>query len=397
MHLLFPRRDRILRLKEGAVEVIPAPDLVDEEGKPRYERLWYHLRGLEARGGYLGLGPEFALLRLQPFPSLQGFPLEEAVLAEAERSPLFAGEELLADYLLVAPEDERRVRVLYGAMPRRGAAWLYRLRPARVEPLPLLLWRYALGQSRGTSVLVLENLAHTLALFEGGVLKGFRYLTSGADEGSERLTEEVVRSLALFGHPGRVEEAWVLGLPTPPPLPPGLPAQRVEQLAPLNLAEAALAKELSLDLRPRRKALGEGLPREAQVAVFLAALFFAMGLVGKGVLENLKAAEARRAEALRQQVELLRAQTFQPARPRGLSLEEILRVAAERPESLWLTTLTAEENRLFLAGKALDPYAPLLLARRLGGRPGPIQASSEGERGPRVYTWEVEVAKAEAR
>ncbi|TFU16539.1 hypothetical protein [Thermus tengchongensis] len=393
MNLLFVTHRRILRLREGEAEAFPAEELLTEEGYPRYERLLHHLRELGGRGAYVGLGPEFALLRLQPFPSLQGFPLEEAVLAEAERSPLFAEEELLADYLLVAPEDERRVRVLFAALPRRGAGLLARLRPARVEPLPLLLWRHALSQSEAPSLLVLENLAHTVALFENGVLRGFRYLTLPADEGSAQLAEEVARSLALFGHAGAVDQALLLGLPTPPPVPPGLPAREVAQGVPLDLEAQALAKGFSLDLKPRRKALGEGLPREAQWAVFLAALFFVGGLVGKGLLEERASREERRAEALRQQVELLRAQTFQPARPRGLGLEEVLKVASERPENLWLTSLTAEQTRLHLEGKALDPYAPLLLARRLGGKPGVIQAEGEG----RLYTWEVEVAKAEAR
>lgn len=393
MNLLFATRHRILRLREGEVEAFPAEDLLDEEGKPRYERLLHRLRELGGRGAYVGLGPEFALLRLQPFPSLPGFPMEEAVLAEAERSPLFAGEELLTDYLPVAPEGERRVRVLFAALPQKGAALLGRLRPARVEPLPLLLWRHALGRSEAASLLVLDNLAQTVALFENGVLRGFRYLTLPADDGSERLAEEVTRSLALFGYGGVVDQALLLGLPTPPPVPPGLPAREVAQEVPLDLEAQALARELFLDLRPKRKALGEGLPREAQWAVLLAALFFVGGLVGREFLAGRTTREERRVEALRQQVELLRAQAFQPARPRGLGLEEVLKVASERPESLWLTELTAEETRLQLRGKALDPYAPLLLARRLGGKPGAIQAEeSEG-----VYNWEVEVAKAEAR
>lgn len=396
MTLLLATRERLLRLREGEVESFPAPDLLGEEGQPRYERLLHHLRGLGGRGAYLGLGPEFALLRLQPFPSLPGFPLEEAVLAEAERSPRFAGEELLADYLLVAPEDERRVRVLYAALPQKAARLLARLRPARVEPLPLVLWRYALAQSRAERLLVLENLSHTVALFEGRVLQGFRYLTLPADAGSESLAEEVVRSLMLFGGTGRVEEAWLLGLPTPPPVPPGLPAERVEQRVPLELGASPqlLARELALDLRPRRRALGERLPREAQLAVFLAALFFAGGLVGKGFLESRLAAEKRRAEALRQEVALLRAQAFQPARPRGVGLEEVLRVASEKPETLWLTGLRAEEGRLALQGKALDPYAPLLLARRLGGQ---VRGVREEGGSPPVYAWEVEVVKAQAR
>lgn len=392
MDFFFATRGHLLRVREGKAEVFAAEDLLAEEGRPRYERLLRALRGAGAgRGAYLGLGPEFALLRLQPFPSLQGFPLEEAVLAEAERSPLFAGEDLLVDYLLVAPEDERRVRVLYAALPRKGAALLGRLRPRRVEPLPLLFWRYALARGRASSLLVLENLSHTLALFEGGVLKGYRYLTLPADEGTERLSEEIARSLALFGHAGEVEEAWLLGFPTPPPVPPGLAAREVEQAVPGDLEAFALSRELALDLRPRRKALGEGLPREAQVAVFLAALLFALGLVGKGVLDAQRTAFSRRAEALKQEVALLQAQAFRPARPQGLGLEEVLKVAAEKPQSLWLTALEAGEERLYLQGKALDPYAPLLLARRLGGRLGQLRA--EGA----LFAWEVEVVKAQAR
>lgn len=392
MDFFFATQNRLLRVREGKTEVFRLEDLFTEEGKPRYERLFRVLKEAGAgRGSYLGLGPELALLRLQPFPSLQGFPLEEAVLAEAERSPLFAGEDLLVDYLLVAPEDERRVRVLYAALPQKGAALLGRLRPKRVEPLPLLFWRFALAQSRASSLLVLENLSHTLALFERGVLRGFRYLTLPADEGTERLSEEIARSLALFGQAGEVEEAWLLGFPTPPPVPPGLAAGKVEQVVPGGLEAFALSRELALDLRPRRKALGEGLPREAQVAVFWAALFFVLGLVGKGVLDTQRAALSRQAEALKQEVALLQAQAFRPARPRGLGLEEVLKVAAEKPQSLWLTALEAEEGVLSLQGKALDPYAPLLLARRLGGRLGQLRA--EGA----LFAWEVEVVKAQAR
>lgn len=395
MALLFLVRNRILRLREGEVEIFPAADVLNEEGQPRYERLYHALKGLGGSGAYLGLGPEFALLRLQAFPSLQGFPLEEAVLAEAERSPLSAGEDLLVDYLLVAPEDERRMRVLFGAIPRKGARLLARLRPKRIEPLPLLLWRYALHQSQAPSFLVLENLSHTVALWEGGVLKGFRYLTLSADDGSERLSEEISRSLALFGHVGPVEEAWLLGLPTPPSLPPGLPAQRVEQRLPLDLEALALERKFSLDLKPRRKALGEGLPKEAQVAIFLAAFFLAAGWVGRSFLAAQMAVQERRILSLRQEIQLLQAQAFQPARPRGLGLEEVFKVASEKPGTLWLTHLTAEEGRLVLSGEALDPYAPLVLARRLGGEVGPLGAKDLAIR--KVYTWEVEVAKAEAR
>lgn len=395
MNLFFLTRSRILRLREGSVEAFPVEGLLNEEGRPQHGRLHRALKEIGGRGAYLGLGPEFALLRLQPFPSLQGFPLEEAVLAEAERSPLFAGQDLLVDYLLVAPEDSRRVRVLFSAIPRKGASLLAQLRPRRVEPLPLILWRYALEHTQAPTFLVLENLSHTVALFEGGVLKGFRYLTLNADEGSERLAEEVARSLALFGHGGPVEEAWLLGLPAPPPLPPRLPATQVEQRVPLDLEALALDKRLALDLKPRRKALGEGLPREAQLAVLLSALFLALGLVGRSFWATQTAAQERRIEALRQEVRLLRAQTFQPTRPRGLGLEEVLKVASEKPQSLWLTHLTAEEVRLVLSGEALDPYAPLLLAQRLGGQVGPMGAKELA--GRRVYTWEVEVAKAEAR
>ena len=394
--LLLATSKGILRLKGGGASLFPAEGLLDEEGRPRYERLLKALREAGAgRGAYLGLGPGFALLRLQPFPSLQGFSLEEAVLAEAERSPLFGGEELLTDYYLVAPEDERHVRVLYAALPKRAAGLLAGLRPARVEPLPLALWRYALAKSEGQTLLVVENLAHTVAFFAGGVLQGFRYLTLPADEGTPELAEEIARSLALFGHPDPVEEAWLLGLPEPPRVPPGLPAARVEQGVALDLEAFLEAPGPLLDLRPRRRALGEGLPREAQLAAFLAALFFALGLMGQSFFGQMAAREAERAEALRRQVDLLKAQAFQPTRPQGLGLEEVLKVAAERPETLWLTRLEAEEARLYLEGKALDPYAPLLLARRLGGKVGPLERGSIGDR--TGYDWEVEVGPAQAR
>lgn len=395
MSLFFPLRDRVLRLKGGEVGAFSVEGLLDGEGRPRYERLLRALREAGAGRGYVGLGPEFALLRFQAFPSLEGFPLEEAVLAEAERSPLFSGEELLADYFLVGPEDERRVRVLYAALPRKGAALLSRLRPFRVEPLPLALWRYALAKGEGHSLLVVENLAHSVALFEGGVLKGFRYLTLPADEGTPELAEEIRRSLALFGRPDPVDEAWLLGLPEPPRLPAELPARRVEQKVPLDLEDFITASGPLLDLRYRRRALGEGLPREAQLAAFLAALFFVFGLLGQSFLGQRAERERAQAEALRRQVALLREQAFQPARPQGLGLEAILKVAGERPGTLWLTRLEAREDRLHLKGLALDPYAPLTLAMRLGGRVGPLQQSALGTR--TVYAWEVEVAPAQAR
>jgi hypothetical protein len=392
--MLLLTRHRLLHLQGKRLEALPTEGFFDEEGRPRYERLSQALKRT-GQGAYVGLGPDYALLRLQSFPSLEGFPLEEAVLAEAERSPLFAGEALLADYLLAAPEDERRMRVLYTAMPKKGALLLNRLRPSRLEPLPLLLWRHALKRSEARTLLVLENLAHTVALFERGVLKGFRYLTQEADAGTEALSEEVARSLALFGHAGEVEEAWLVGLPTPPPVPPAFPAKRITQEVPQTLEALAQARELSLDLKPRRRPLGEGLPREAQLAVFLASLFFVLGLLGQSFLHQMAARERSRLESLRREAALLREQAFQPARPEGLGLEEILKVASEKPETLWLTRLEAEEGRLFLEGKALDPYAPLLLAQKLGGQVGPLTRASVG--GKTVYAWEVEVAKAQAR
>ncbi|MCS7194509.1 MAG: hypothetical protein NZ849_06300 [Meiothermus sp.] len=392
--LLLVTRHRLLRLEGKGLEALPTEGFLNEEGRPRYERLFQALKKL-GQGAYIGLGPEHAILRLQPFPNLEGFPLEEAVLAEAERSPLFAGEELTVDYLLTTPEDERRVRVLYTAMPKKGASLLGRLRPSRLEPLPLLLWRYALRQSKAQTLLVLENLAHTVAFFEGGVLKGFRYLTLEADAGTEALAEEIARSLALFGCTGHLEEAWLLGLPTPPPLPPGLPAERIHQEVPKNLETLAPAQELSLELKPKRRPLGEGLPQEAQLAVFLASLLFVLGLLGQSLLTQMIAREMSHLEGLRREAALLREQAFQPAQPQGLGLEEILKVAVEKPESLWLTRLEAEEGRLFLEGKALNPYAPLLLAQRLGGKVGPLERESVDGRA--LYAWEVEVAKAQAR
>ncbi|RIH81244.1 hypothetical protein Mlute_02856 [Meiothermus luteus] len=164
---------------------------------------------------------------------------------------------------------------------------------------------------------------------------------------------------------------------------------------PQTLEALAQARELSLDLKPRRRPLGEGLPREAQLAVFLASLFFVLGLLGQSFLHQMAARERSRLESLRREAALLREQAFQPARPEGLGLEEILKVASEKPETLWLTRLEAEEGRLFLEGKALDPYAPLLLAQKLGGQVGPLTRASVG--GKTVYAWEVEVAKAQAR
>ncbi len=49
------------------------------------------------------------------------------------------------------------MRVLYTAMPKKGALLLNRLRPSRLEPLPLLLWRHALKRSEARTLLVLEK------------------------------------------------------------------------------------------------------------------------------------------------------------------------------------------------------------------------------------------------
>lgn len=201
--------------------------------------------------------------------------------------------------------------------------------------------------------------------------------------------------MALFGRLEPVEEAWLLGLPEPPRWPPELWAQRVEQKAPLDLEDFLIAPGPLLDLKPRRKALGEGLPREAQLAVFLSALFFVLGLLGQSFLGQWAKREQAQAEALRRQAALLREQAFQPTRPQGVGLEAVLKVAQEKPGTLWLTRLEARQDRLHLEGLALDPYAPLTLARRLGGRVGPLRRDAVGTR--TVYAWEVEVAPAEAR
>jgi hypothetical protein len=395
MPLFLLTREGILRLKGGGTAFFSTPEAFVED-RPLYTRLLGALQRAGAgRGSYVGLGPGLALLRLQAFPALQGFSLEEAVLAEAEQSPLFSTEELTSDYLLASPEDERRVRVLYGAIPKNAASLLNRLRPSHIEPLPLLLWRYALEKSQGGSLLVVESLCHSVALFERGVLTGFRYLSLPAGEGTPELSEEIRRSLALFGHIEPVDEAWLLGLPEPPRLPPGLAAKRVTQAAPLDLESFVNVPGPTLNLKPRRRALGEGLPKEAQLAVFLSALLFVLGFLGQSLLGQLSRQELRRSEVLRQEVNRLSSQLFQPARPQGLGLGEILQVAAERPQSLWLTRLEASEKLIALEGKALDPYAPLLLARRLGGRLGPLGSERVGEGS--IYTWEVEVAKAQAR
>jgi hypothetical protein len=392
--LLLTTRHRLFYLYKGRLEAYSAEGLLDSEGRPSYQRLQQALEKV-GRNGYLGLGSEFALLRLQSFPNPQGFSLKEAVLAEAERSPLFAGEELVTDYFLTGPEDEHRMQVLYTSMPKKGAALLGRLRPRRVEPLPLILWRYALARSKGDSLLVVENLTHSIALFAGGSLRGFRYLTLPADEGTLELTEEITRSLALFGQTAPVDEAWLLGLPEPPRLPPELSAKRVEQAVPLNLEAFLTTPGPLLDLRLRRQPLGNELPKEAQLSIFLASFLFSLGLLGSVFLNQKAEQEGRRVRVLRQEAELLRQQAFQPVSPQGLGPEEVLKVAAERPNTLWLTRLEAEKGRLFLEGNALDPYAPLLLAQKLGGKVGPLQRSTL--EGKTIYTWEVEVVQTQAR
>ena len=365
-------------------------------GEPDYEKLVAEARSVlkahRVRGPvYLGLSTEYLLLRTEPFPEVEGFPLAEAVLAEAERSPFWGQHALTADYELLDLIDGHRRRVLYAAMPTEAVqTFLRRLRPRRLEPLPLVVWRASRMQLDGReSWIVLDALTNSMALFEQGKLVDFRQLAHAIADGGQALVDEVVRSLALFGRHEPVEAAWMFGLPEPPPPLEGLPAhETVQSSQPGVLRAAAWAKEPPwLDLKPRRRRLGEGLPREVQRALVWSAVWLALGLTGTTLLGTQLDQQRVRIDALRS--DLARLEAARPAEeeplPEGVTTAMIQRVSDALPEGVWLDGVHVDELELVLNGHALDPRAPQLLARRLGATP----AWTEWDEEHQDYAWEV--------
>ncbi|AEB10912.1 hypothetical protein [Marinithermus hydrothermalis] len=322
-----------------------AEDLLDETGTPRYDRLAWHLHeARKAAGGssalYLGLSPEFVLLRMARFPALEGFSLAEAVLAEAERNPVWGAHELFTDYDPLYPEGPGRIQVLFAAWPLEAARLLTRrLRPRRIEPLPLLIWRRAKAElDDRESFLVLEGASNTLALFEAGRLIGFRFLNLPARDATPELTQEVQRSLHLFGRTTPVDAAYLFDLPAPLPVPPDLPAHEVLQEGPTPaLAEAAWrTTPPHLDLRYRRARPGEGLPKSVQRALLTSAVLLAFTGLGQGYLTHRIHAQAEMNRQLRQEVAALEAALLaQPdPLPQGVgvhTLRQVVQAHAPHP------------------------------------------------------------------
>ncbi len=366
----------------------------DAEGRPDFARLQKELRRAllahRVRGPvYLALSPELVLLHAAPFPSLESFPLDEAVLAEAQRSPLWRDEELVIDYDLLRPEGPARVWVLFSAMPRAAARRLAKsVRARRIEPWPLALWRAAKARF-GTEqrFFVLEALADTLAVFEGPQLVGFRRLSRPVTGGDEAVVEEVARSLQLFGLSPPLDRGLVFGLPEAPEL-AGLPALEVaHDLSPDELKKAAWVKEPPfLDLRPRRTHVGEGLPAEQQWALLLSALVLAAAVSANSWLGTQVRAARERVQALEAERDRLQAasENQAPPLPKGPGAELLRRVSLGLPKGLWLESFSAGPDGVSLSGKALDPYAPLDLALRLQARLGSLSKDEDGS-----YSWEV--------
>ncbi len=366
-------------------------------GEPDYERLAAEARSLlraqRVRGPlYLGLSPEFLLLRTGLFPELEGFPLEEAVLAEAERSPFWGQHALAVDYERLDPVDEHRRRVLYAAMPSEAVRLLQaRLRPRRIEPLPLVVWRAARAAlARRESWIVLDAVTNSMALFEQGKLVDFRLLAHPIAEGGRALADEVGRSLQLFGRYEPVEVAWLFDLPEPPPEIEGLPAGEVVRSAQVAaLKDAAWRREPPwLELRPRRRRLGEGLPREAQRALLWSALWLALGLAGQAALRAELAQQQTINRALR--AEVARLEAARPLEeggplPEGVTTDLVRRVTAALPDSTWLDEMRVDEYKLVLRGRSLEPRAPQRLARGLNAPPAWTQWDPEDE----DFVWEV--------
>lgn len=373
----------------------PLEDVISG-GEPDYERLASEVRGFlkaqRVRGPlYLGLSTEYVLLRTAPFPQLEGFPLAEAVLAEAERSPFWGQHELVVDYELLDPIDEHRRRVLFAAMPAEGVRLLnQRLRPRRMEPLPLAIWRASFEPLAGReSWIVLETLTNSMALFEQGRLVDFRQLAHPLEDGGRALADEVNRSLQLFGRYEPVEAAWLFGLPEPPPLVEGLPAGEVVQSAqPAVLKAAAWKKDPPwLDLRPRRRRLGEGVPPEVQRALLWSSLWLALGMAGYAGLGVLLGQQRAVNDALRDDIARLEAARPEEEAPlpEGVTTELLQQIGRALPEGTWLDGVQVDELKLILRGHALDPKAPQRIARNLAAPPAWTQWDPEYE----DYAWEV--------
>ena len=386
------------------LHIEPCEGVLDDEGRPDYRRLFAAARRALARhrvrgSVYLALSPDLLLLHEAPFPSFEGFPLDEAILAEAQRNPFFRDLDLVVDYDLLRPEGPARVWVLFSALPRDAARRLTRgLRARRIEPWPLALWRAAKARyGPELRYFVLESVANTLAAFEGGRLVGFRRLTRPVAEGGEELAEEVLRSLQLFGTMPPADRALVFGLPESPAV-EDLPAGAVESGVPFEeLKRAAWAKEPPfLDLRPRRTHLGEGMPAAEQRALFLSALLVAAALAAGSYLGTERARRVERVEELRAAVEELEAEAGEAATeplPTGPGARELREIALGLPKGLWLTELSAARDEVLLTGRAESPYLPLELAERLDAELASLARSEEG-----LYDWEVRRALApEAR
>lgn len=367
-------------------------------GEPDYEQLVAEarafLRSQRVRGPlYLGLSTDYLLLRTAAFPELEGFPLAEAVLAEAERSPFWGQHELAIDYEVLGAVDEHRKRVLFAALPSKAVSLIDRqLRPRRLEPLPLLVWRAARASlAERESWVVLEAFDNSMALFEQGQLVDFRQLAHPLGEGGQGLVDEVVRSLQLFGRYDPVEVAWLFGLPEPPPVPAGLPAHEVVQSAqPGVLKEAAWSKEPPrLDLRPKRQRLGAGLPPEVQRALLWSSLWIALGATGYAFLGTQLKQQRAINDGLRQDIARLEAARPEPQTPlpEGVTPALLKQVTEALPEKTWLDHIQVDELKLVLQGHALDPSAPQVLAERLKALPARTEWDNEAE----DYAWEVDL------
>ncbi len=393
-----------LYLYTHALHVEPCEGVLDSEGRPDYRRVLTEAKRAisrhRVRGAvYLALAPELLLLHEAPFPSFESFPLDEAILAEAQRNPFFRDADLVVDYDLLRPEGPSRVWVLFAALPREAARQLARgLRARRIEPWPLVLWRAARARY-GTEqrYFVLEAVSNTLAAFEGGQLVGFRRLTRRVEEGGESLIEEVSRSLELFGLRPPAERSLVFGLPESPRL-EELPAGSVEVGLPLEeLKRSAWLKEPPfLDLRPRRTRLGEGMPPGEQRALLISALLLAATLAAASYLGAERARLAGRVEELRAEVQRLEEEVIASAAnplPTGPGARELREIALGLPRGVWLTELRAGRERVSLVGRATSPFLPIELADRLGAELASLVRREEG-----LYDWEVRRALApEAR
>ncbi len=346
---------------------------------PSPERLVEELR---RAGGvdYLGLGPEVALLRQTTLPYLPEASPEELILSEAELNPQFRGEPLRTAHHLLEVAGSQ-ARYLYAALPKKDAEVLERrLRPKRLEPLPLLFWRLVEQRRQAEPVLLLESFSHTLAYLAGGQLRGFRYLNASLDGPPEAVEAEVLATLELFGLTREVEEAWLIGSFTPPVL----PARRVIPLEPTLplLREVALQGEPQLDLRPgtpRRAAL----PWPTQLLLLYSALVLSAGLVGQSYLQS----QIRRVERLYQAMQDEPSLASQTAELPTLDSANLVQAARLRPPGLWFTQMEESPEVFRLAGEALNPQAPIELSRRLQAQ---LVVLREVEQ---RYAWEIQLTK----